>query len=335
MESFNNKFRKLLKIENIRLLILTAVFVATSSAFVLAGDLKIQADKQSFKEAENKAKFEGNVKVEYEDLTVMGKRAEVNIDPQTKKLKDATFFDQPYVIQVKKGKTNEIKANIIKMSLIGKKVKAEGNTQTTVTENAQPTAIITADSQEYDSNSKVLTAKGSVIIFYKDVETFSDTAVANMNKDGDLQKITLTGHGKLKQKDSIIVADKFIYDAVTEEAFGIGNAYSDVSMDDTRIQVWSNRQQYDKKTNVMMAAGDVHVIYQDYDAKGPKASVYPDPKTNKPNKVVFVGRSKITNEGRTIEADRIEMIIEPKNFFAEGNVKTFIPNIQSSNQGAL
>lgn len=335
MESFNNKFRKLLKIENIRLLILTAVLVATSSAFVLAGDLKIQADKQSFKEAENKAKFEGNVKVEYEDLTVMGKRAEVNIDSQTKKLKDATFFDQPYVIQVKKGKTNEIKANIIKMSLIGKKVKAEGNTQTTVTENAQPTAIITADSQEYDSNSKVLTAKGSVIIFYKDVETFSDTAVANMNKDGDLQKITLTGHGKLKQKDSIIVADKFIYDAVTEEAFGIGNAYSDVSMDDTRIQVWSNRQQYDKKTNVMMAAGDVHVIYQDYDAKGPKASVYPDPKTNKPNKVVFVGRSKITNQGRTIEADRIEMIIEPKNFFAEGNVKTFIPNIQSSNQGAL
>ena len=335
MESFNNKFRKLLKIENIRLLILTAVLVATSSAFVLAGDLKIQADKQSFKEAENKAKFEGNVKVEYEDLTVMGKRAEVNIDPQTKKLKDATFFDQPYVIQVKKGKTNEIKANIIKMSLIGKKVKAEGNTQTTVTENAQPTAIITADSQEYDSNSKVLTAKGSVIIFYKDVETFSDTAVANMNKDGDLQKITLTGHGKLKQKDSIIVADKFIYDAVTEEAFGIGNAYSDVSMDDTRIRVWSNRQQYDKKTNVMMAAGDVHVIYQDYDAKGPKASVYPDPKTNKPNKVVFVGRSKITNQGRTIEADRIEMIIEPKNFFAEGNVKTFIPNIQSSNQGAL
>ena len=335
MESFNNKFRKLLKIENIRLLILTAVLVVTSSAFVLAGDLKIQADKQSFKEAENKAKFEGNVKVEYEDLTVMGKRAEVNIDPQTKKLKDATFFDQPYVIQVKKGKTNEIKANIIKMSLIGKKVKAEGNTQTTVTENAQPTAIITADSQEYDSNSKVLTAKGSVIIFYKDVETFSDTAVANMNKDGDLQKITLTGHGKLKQKDSIIVADKFIYDAVTEEAFGIGNAYSDVSMDDTRIQVWSNRQQYDKKTNVMMAAGDVHVIYQDYDAKGPKASVYPDPKTNKPNKVVFVGRSKITNQGRTIEADRIEMIIEPKNFFAEGNVKTFIPNIQSSNQGAL
>ena len=315
-------------------LILLLILITTGVG-VIAADLVIDSKTQTYNEKDNKIKFEGNVKVEYEDLTVMGKRAEVNIDPQTKKLKDATFFDQPYVIQVKKGKTNEIKANIIKMSLIGKKVKAEGNTQTTVTENAQPTAIITADSQEYDSNSKVLTAKGSVIIFYKDVETFSDTAVANMNKDGDLQKITLTGHGKLKQKDSIIVADKFIYDAVTEEAFGIGNAYSDVSMDDTRIQVWSNRQQYDKKTNVMMAAGDVHVIYQDYDAKGPKASVYPDPKTNKPNKVVFVGRSKITNQGRTIEADRIEMIIEPKNFFAEGNVKTFIPNIQSSNQGAL
>lgn len=335
MENFNKKLGKYLKSENLRLYILTLVLLGLGSALVYAGDLQIQADKQSFKMEENKAKFEGNVKVEYEDLKVMGKRAEVNIDPQSKKLKDATFFDQPYVIQVKKGKTNEIKANIIKMSLIGKKVRAEGNTQTTVTENAQPTAIITADAQEYDSNTKVLTANGSVIIYYKDVETFSDKAVANMNKEGDLQKITLTGHGKLKQKDSLIVADQFIYDAITEEAFGIGNAYSDINMDDSRIQVWSSRQQYDKKTNVMMAAGNVHVIYKDYDARGPKASVYPDPKTNKPNKVVFVGRSKINSEGRTIEADRIEMLIEPKNFFAEGNVKTFIPNVQNAQNGDL
>ena len=312
-----------------------SLLLVSCSAFVFAADLKIQADRQSFKAEENKAKFEGNVKVEYEDLTVMGKRAEVNIDPKSKKLKDAIFFDQPYVLQVKKGKTNEIKANIIKMSLIGKKVRAEGNTQTTVTENAQPTAIINADAQEYDSNTKVLTATGSVIIFYKDVETFSDKAVANMSKEGDLQKITLTGHGRLKQKDSLIVADQFIYDAITEEAFGIGNAYSDVSMDETRIQVWSNRQQYEKKSNVMMASGNVHVIYKDYDAKGPKATVYPDPKTNMPNKIVFVGRSKITNEGRTIEADRIEMLVEPKNFFAEGNVKTLIPNIQNAQQKDL
>lgn len=325
MGSFKNSFN----------IFAAAIIFAAGTAFVYAGDLQINADKQSFKMEENKARFEGNVNVQYEDLTVKGKRAEVNIDPESKKLKDATFFDQPYVIQVKKGKTNEIKANIIKMSLLDKKVKAEGNTQTTVTENAKPTAIITADSQEYDSNTKTLTAKGGVIIYYKDVETFSDTAIANLNKDGDLQKITLIGHGKLKQKESIIVADKFIYDAVTEEAFGIGNAYSDVTMDESRIQVWSNRQQYDKKSNVMMASGAVHVIYKDYDARGPKATVYPDPKTNKPNTIVFVGRSKIKNEGKTIEADRIKMLIEPKNFFAEGNVKTFIPNIQNSKDSAL
>lgn len=324
--------------ERFKILILTLVLCLATMTIAVAKDLSIQADKQSFKMEENKAKFEGNVKVQFDDLTVTGPRAEVNIDPKTQKLTDAKFFDQPYVVQIKKEKTNEIKANILKMSLLNKKIYAEGNTQTTVTDKdaLKPTVIITADNQEYDTNTKTLTAQGGVIIYYKDVETYSDKAVANLSQAGDLQKITLIGHGKLKQKESTIIADKFIYDAITEEAFGIGSAYSDVTMDESRIQVWSNRQQYNKKANVMMASGNVHVIYKDYDARGPKATVYPDKKTNKPNEIVFVGRSKIKNMGRVIEADRIKMLIEPKNFFAEGNVKTIIPNIDDKkNQGAL
>ena len=304
------------------------MLLAISTGFVLANDLSINADKQSFKMEENKAKFEGNVKVQYEDITVSSPRAEVNIDPQTKKLTDAIFFDQPYVVEVKKGKTNEIKSNIIKMSLLNKKIKAEGNTQTTVTENMQPTVIINADEQEYDTNTKILTAKGGVIIYYKDVETFSDTAVANLDKDGNLKKLTLSGHGRLKQKDSVITANKFIYDAAKEEAYAIGNSHSDVNLDGTKVKVWAYRQQYNKKTNTLMANGSVRVIYKDYDARGPKATVYPDPKTNKFNQVVFVGRSTIVETTRSITADRIKMFLNPKNFFAEGNVKTVIRNVQ-------
>ena len=64
-------------------------------------------------------------------------------------------------------------------------------------------------------------------------------------------------------------------------------------------------------------------------ATGPKATVYPDANNNL-NKVVFLGRSKIEQEGRSIEADRINMTFEPKDFKADGNVKTFIPNISGS-----
>ena len=136
-------------------MLITALCAVTITA-VFANDLSITADRQSFKMEENKAKFDGNVKVQYEELTVTGPRAEVNIDPKSKKLTEAVFFDQPYVIEVKKGKTNEIKSNILKMSLLNKTVRAEGNTQTTVREdgNLKPTVIITADSQEYDTNTK-------------------------------------------------------------------------------------------------------------------------------------------------------------------------------------
>ncbi len=313
-------------------LFLITTLLLGSIGVVVAADLSIQSDKQSFKMEENKAKFEGNVRVKMDDIQASSPRAEVLIDPKTKQLSDAVMYDKPYVVQVKQDKKNEVKANILKMSLLNKRLKAEGNTQTTVTplDGMKPTVIITADTQEYDTKTKTLTAKGSVIIYYKDVETFSNSAVANLDKNGNLKMLTLTGSGRLKQKDSVITADKFIYDAVKEIAYGLGSAHSDVDMDGTRINVWSDRQEYYKASNIIQASGKVHVIYKDYDAKGPKATVYPDPKTNKPNEIIFIGRSTIFEQMRSITADRIKMYINPKNFFAEGNVQTVIRNIQQN-----
>ena len=313
-------------------LFLITTLLLGSIGVVVAADLSIQSDKQSFKMEENKAKFEGNVRVKMDDIQASSPRAEVLIDPKTKQLSDAVMYDKPYVVQVKQDKKNEVKANILKMSLLNKRLKAEGNTQTTVTplDGMKPTVIITADTQEYDTKTKTLTAKGSVIIYYKDVETFSNSAVANLDKNGNLKMLTLTGSGRLKQKDSVITADKFIYDAVKEIAYGLGSAHSDVDMDGTRINVWSDRQEYYKAANIIQASGKVHVIYKDYDAKGPKATVYPDPKTNKPNEIIFIGRSTIVEQMRSITADRIKMYINPKNFFAEGNVQTVIRNIQQN-----
>lgn len=318
--------------KNFKILFLISTILLSTIGFAIASDLSIESDKQTFKMEENKAKFEGNVKVKMDDIKATSPRAEVFIDPKTKQLSDAVMYDQPYVVQVKQAKTNEIKANILKMSLLNKKLKAEGNTQTTVTENGalKPTVIITADSQEYDTNTKTLTATGNVIIYYKDVETFSNSALANLNQAGDLQKLTLIGNGRIKQQNSVITANKFIYDTTKEIAYALGSAHSDVDMDGTRINVWSNRQEYYKKTNILQASEKVHVIYKDYDARGPKATVYPDKTTNKPNEIVFLGRSTIKEQMRTIEADRIKMFINPKNFFAEGNVKTVIRNVQDN-----
>ena len=60
-----------------------------------------------------------------------------------------------------------------------------------------------------------------------------------------------------------------------------------------------------------------------------KVSVFPDAQTGKPNEVYFVGRSKIVQQDKDIIADKIRLTLDPKDFQAEGNVRTIIHNIDT------
>ena len=304
--------------------ILASIFIL---GFAFADTLTIQADKQVLDGEANKIHLEGNVKVKMNNVTLTSPRAVGNIDPKTNKLTDAEFFNNAYAYQIKGSKKQEIKAEIIKMSLLTKVLTATGNTQSIVQEQAAPVITINADEQSYDTKSDILDARGAVIIHYKDTETFSDTAKAFVTENGDLKRMELQGNAKIRQKDNKLDADKFVYNAVSEEFMSQGNAYSDLKPDpETRLQVWGNFQQYNKKSGVVLASGNVKIIYKDYTATGPRATAFPDQKTKKMNKIIFQGRSKIEQEGRTIEANHITMTMKPKNFTAEGNVITTIPN---------
>lgn len=294
-----------------------------------AADLSIESNKQSFSDQQNKILLDGNVKVKMDDINVFSPRAVVDLDPDTKKISNVRFLDNAYSYQVKGNKKQEIKANIIRMSLLNKVLTAEGNAQSSVTEKNKPTIVITADTQEYNNNNYVMKASGAVIVYYKDVETFSNSAVVDLTKKNEIKRIQLIGNSVIKQKNNVIKAQKFSYDAIRQEAVGTGNVFTDVNMEDgTMIKVWSNYQMYDQKDNILVASGNAIIKYKEYTATGPKASVFPDKKTNKLNEVVFLGRSRIEEAGRTIDADRIRMTLNPKDFSAEGNVKTIIPNVQ-------
>lgn len=312
-------------------LIAIIMFFVAAAGIAFAADITILSDKQTFVGDSNKANFDGNVSVQIDDVTIKGNRAEAFVDPKTNRLDRAMFYDKPYAYQVKNNKRNEVKANILKLSLIDKIITAEGSTQTIVTENMKPTIVITADSQEYSIQTSMLTARGAVVVNYKDTQSFSDKGIATITKEGEIKRLQLMGNAKITQKDNIVEGDHIDYDAVEENAIAKGNVHTDVTMgEDSRIIVDSNYQQYNKKANTMMASNNVRIKYKDYYAQGPKATVFPDKKTGKLNEVIFLGRSKITQDGKTIEADRIKMILKPKAFFAEGNVRTFIPNVNSS-----
>ena len=312
------------------LIALTAV-ILTAGIAVKASDLVIDSKTQSYSEADNKIKFQGDVKVSIDDLRVEGQTADVNVT-KDQQLDTATFYDKPYAYEVKKNKKREVKANILKVSLITKIIKAEGDTQSIVYEGKTPIVVINADSQEYDTTSGVMDADGTVTILYKDIETFSNHATVKTDKNGDLKNITLIGNARVKEKNNESFADKFVYDPATEILTATGNTTSNATMEGgDKLVLKSNYQEYNKKRNTYNASGNVHVWYQDYYAAGPKITFYPDKKTSKPNEIYFTGRSSITQGVRTIYADKIRMTIEPKDFQATGNTRTVIKNLGSGN----
>ena len=309
-------------------LILLLVLIMTGIG-VIAADLVIDSKTQTYNEKENKIKFEGNVNVQVDDVKVVGEQADVTVLPN-RKPDIVTFYDKPYAYEVKANKKREVKANILKLSLINKTIKAQGDSQTIVTDGKIPIAVINADEQEYDTTNNIMVATGSVTIKYRDIETFSDKAVLVTNKQGDLQKIDLVGRAILKEKQNTSYADHFIYSAATEELTAQGHTKSvSISENGTTMTLNADYQHYDRRKNTFMGSGNVVIYYQDYIARGPKVVFYPDTKTGKPNEMALVGRSMITQGERDIHADSIKLTMEPKNFEAVGNVRTVIRNVNS------
>ena len=305
--------------------ILFLVVLLIFPMYVLAENVVIEAKKQEIHVDKNKGYFNGDVKVTVGDITVKSPRAELDLDPKTKKPSLAVFYDNPYAFQNKDNKKHEIKSRIMKVSLIKKSVLAEGDTQSIMLKDRQPIITINADSQEYDTNTKLMKAKGKVIVHYNDVETFSEFASAYLDKEGTVRDLKLEENVVIKEGPNILKGNKFQYIAPKEEYYLTGNTSSDLTFDDgTRLLVKSRYQQYNRLTNNVIAGGDVRVNYKDYFAQGPKAQLFVDPKTQKPKEVIFTGRSKIIQNGSAVEADRIRMTMEPKEFFADGNVKTSI-----------
>ena len=309
-------------------LLTTLLIMIISAGIVYAGSLTVESDTQEFNDNDRKIYLEGNVKVKSGDINVLSPRAVVQIDPKNNKVNNVEFKENAYSFGLQNGKKHEIKAQILEVSLLNKVFSAKGNSLSTITEQDKPIVIVSADRQEYYKNQNIMKAFGNVNIVYKNIDTLSNQAIVDLTSNNDVKKIQLIGNAKLKQDKNIINANKLTYDNIKEEAVALGNVYTDMTTEDNkRIEVWSDYQSYDKRSNVVTASGGTKIKYEDYLARGPKVNVYADKNTKKLNEAIFVGRSKIETKGRTIEADKISITMNPKNFKAEGNVKSTIPNI--------
>ena len=145
-----------------------------------------------------------------------------------------------------------------------------------------------------------------------------------------MKKLDLIGNAKVKQEKNTSEGHHFVYNPVTEEMSVTGNTKTTAISDDGRTLILhADYQQYNKKQNSYIGNGHVKVWFDEYYAQGPKVSVFPDSNTGKPNEVYFIGRSKIIQEDKDIVADKIRITLDPKDFQAEGNVRTIIHNIET------
>ena len=313
-----------------KLLILSILIL--SSLAVFASDLIIESKTQTFSNKEKKIKLDGGVKVKIDNLTVESPRADVTVR-RNNKLDTATFYDKPYAFEVNANKKREVKANILQVSLINKVVRAEGDTQSIITEGNTPIVVINADEQEYDTKSNIMVATGSVGIKYKDIESFSDKAVIIADTKGGLKKIDLIGNARVKQEQNESEGHHFIYNPITEEMSVSGNTKTIAFTEDgKKLTIHSDYQQYNKKQNSYIGNGHVKIWFDDYYAQGPKVSVFPDINTGKLNEVYMIGRSKVVQADKDIIADKIRMTLDPKDFEAEGNVRTVIHNVDTKQE---
>ena len=178
-----------------KILYILLILLLSGSVF----GITIESKKQNINLETNKGHFDGDVKVQVGDVVVSSPRAELDIEPATKKPSLATFFDKPYAIQIKDNKKHEVKADIIKVSLIKKVITAQGNAQTNVLSDKKPIVIITADEQEYNTNTNLMTAIGNVVVNYEDMVATSDKAFALMDKQGDVHNLRLSSRATIKQ----------------------------------------------------------------------------------------------------------------------------------------
>ena len=311
----------------IKALLITGVISVLIPALSYAENINIQADKQTF-DGKNTT-FEGKVNVDYGNINVKSPKVLVKSDPNGKP-ENAVFMNGAHAVKKSGYSQSEVKADIINLSLLKNRIKAEGNSESLVLDHQKPVVHIAADTQEFDIKKNIIIATNNVKIKYQDLDTISNKARISIDEKGDLKKVELLGAVTLNQGNSIVKAADVLYNPETNEMVAFGNAYSRSVMDNgTFVDVKSDYQQYDRATQTMIASGQVKIDYKNYVATGPKATFITEAKASKPNKIIFTGRSKIVDGERRVEADRIEITLNPKNFTAVGNVKTRFSQVKS------
>lgn len=216
-----------------------------------------------------------------------------------------------------------------------------------------PERIITdADRQEYDRASGKFEATGHVHVIHGNITVKADKLQLVYGTDNKPETAVFTGNVAAKQDRNSTLADNMTYSLATKRLQATGHVRSTViqekkegkkklSLLDTgglpaanaatsaadskeeTITIVSETQDYSKPNGRMSASGSVKIFYGDTIGAGPNV-VLTTNNEGKADRIVFTGRSQISQPGKRWIADRIEFTVADKKVLATGNTKAFI-----------
>ena len=216
-----------------------------------------------------------------------------------------------------------------------------------------PEKIITdSDRQEYDRVTGRFDAFGHVHVVHGNILVKADKLQVVYGTDNKPETALFTGNVAATQDRNTTLADSMVYSLQTKRLQATGHVKSTViqekkedktkktnvgfdvmpsanaaetvkkPMDDIVI-ITSDGQDYSKETGRMTAVGGVKVYYEDLVGVGPAAVLIRND-LGKAQRIVFSGRSQITQPGKRWIADHIEMTLSDKRVLASGNTRAVI-----------
>lgn len=218
--------------------------------------------------------------------------------------------------------------------------------------------ITDADTQEYDSGSGRFEAIGNVRVKHGDIFVKSDKLQLVYGMTNKPETALFTGRVTATQNRNSTMADTITYSLSTKRLQATGNVKSKViqekkpeikkavpvamltpsakattkaiSIDsafaadaDKPIFILSDSQDYCKDNGRVAAHGNVRFVYGDTVGIGPSIILTKNAE-GKAEKVIFNGRSQITQTGRRWIANSIVYIIAEHKVIAQGNTKAMI-----------
>lgn len=284
-----------------------------------ATNVLIEADKQNYELSSNTASLNGNVKVNYGNIKIKSPKATLisNASGQPQK---AIFTNGVLAEKVDKVSNDSITADSMTLLLASNQMIAEGNTYSQIKKNSPASITVRAARQEFVTTSNEMKASGNVQINYKGMSISGGNATI-LTSAGKPYRATISGGARIVKGPSTISAGTISIDLGSHNLIASGGVTTTTSMQGTgSVSMSSDTQTFDKGSNTIIGSGHVRIVYKDYIASGPKATLFTS--GNDLQKIVLTGRGQIKESARQVSADVITISINPKNFVAEGNVKT-------------